>query len=106
VVQLVDSLDLATNIELLNSLVQVYDGRVLGVTTEDKLSLFGPKFRDKPTSASPTKAQASPTICCKIAKFATSNTNSGNRKSNNGVRSVASDNRRERDAVSKSQVER
>lgn len=42
-VELVDSLDLTTNVELLDGLVQVLDGRVLRVTTEDKLSLLGPK---------------------------------------------------------------
>ena len=43
VVQLVDGLDLSTNVELLDGLVQVLDGRVLNVTTEDELSLLGPK---------------------------------------------------------------
>lgn len=43
VVQLVDSLDLATNVELLGGLVQELDGRVLGVTTEDELTLLGPE---------------------------------------------------------------
>lgn len=42
-VQLVDGLDLSTNVELLDGLVQVLDGRVLNVTTEDELSLLGPK---------------------------------------------------------------
>lgn len=46
-VELVDSLDLTTNVELLDGLVQVVDGRVLGVTTEDKLSLLGPKSGGK-----------------------------------------------------------
>jgi hypothetical protein len=43
VVQLVNSLDLATNVEFLDGLVQVLDGRVLWVTAKDKLSLSGPK---------------------------------------------------------------
>ena len=42
VVQLVDSLDLTTDVELLDSVVQVYDGGVLGVTAENFLGLLGP----------------------------------------------------------------
>lgn len=49
VVQLVDSLNLAANVELLNGLVQVNNSRVLGVTAEDKLSFSGPKFRGRTT---------------------------------------------------------
>jgi hypothetical protein len=47
VVQLVNSLDLATNVQLLNSLVQVDDSGVLLVTTEDKLTLLLPKSGGK-----------------------------------------------------------
>lgn len=42
-VELVNSINLTTNVELLSGLVQVLDGRVLGVTTEDELALLGPK---------------------------------------------------------------
>lgn len=35
VVQLVDSLDLSTNVEFLDGLVEVDNGRVLGVTAKD-----------------------------------------------------------------------
>lgn len=42
-VQLVDSFNLTTNVELLSGLVQVLDGGVLRVTTEDELALLGPK---------------------------------------------------------------
>jgi hypothetical protein len=59
VVQLVDSLDLSTNVELLNGLVQVLDGRVLGVTSEDELSLSGPNQGEVPRQRAPLKAQAS-----------------------------------------------
>lgn len=44
-VQLVDGLDLATDVELLDGLVQVDDGRVLGVTAKDQLTLLLPKIR-------------------------------------------------------------
>jgi hypothetical protein len=44
VVELVDSLDLTTDIEVLNLGVQVLDGRVLGVTAEDQLSLLLPRL--------------------------------------------------------------
>lgn len=47
VVQLVNSLDLATNVQLLNGLVQVNDSRVLGVTTEDEVTLLLPRIRGK-----------------------------------------------------------
>lgn len=51
-VQLVDGLNLATNVQLLDSLVQVDDSRVLGVTAEDKLTLLLPKNQgEKNTSA-------------------------------------------------------
>lgn len=50
-VELVDSLDLTTNVELLDGLVQVLDGRVLGVTTEDKLSLLRPKSGGRETTS-------------------------------------------------------
>ena len=42
VVQLVDSLDLPTDVELLDGVVQVHDGGVLGVTAENFLGLLGP----------------------------------------------------------------
>lgn len=42
-VELVDGLDLATNVELLDGVVQVHDSRVLWVTAEDELSLSSPK---------------------------------------------------------------
>lgn len=43
VVQLVDSVNLTTNVVILSGLVQVLDGGVLRVTTEDELALLGPK---------------------------------------------------------------
>lgn len=43
-VQLVDSLNLSTNVEVLDGLAQELDGRVLGVTAEDKLALLLPKL--------------------------------------------------------------
>lgn len=52
-VQLVDSLDLSTNVELLDGLVQVDNGRVLNVTTEDELSLLGPKSGEIPRQHAP-----------------------------------------------------
>jgi len=47
VVQLVHSLDLATNVELVDRLVQELDGRVLGVTAEDELALLLPRLEGK-----------------------------------------------------------
>jgi hypothetical protein len=58
VVQLVNSLDLATNVEFLNGLVQVLNGRVLWVTAKDKLSLSGPKSGEIPRQHAPLKARA------------------------------------------------
>lgn len=49
-VELVDGLDLATNVELLNGVVQVHDSRVLWVTAEDKLSLSSPKLGENHVS--------------------------------------------------------
>lgn len=46
-VQLVDSLDLSTNVELLDGVVQIHDSRVLWVTAEDKLSLSSPKLENR-----------------------------------------------------------
>lgn len=53
VVELVDGLDLATNVELLNGVVQVHDSRVLWVTAEDELSLSSPKIRGEPRQQAP-----------------------------------------------------
>lgn len=53
VVELVNSLDLSTNVEFLDGLVQVDDGRVLWVTTEDELTLFGPKSGEIPRQQAP-----------------------------------------------------
>lgn len=60
-VQLVDSLNLSTNVELLDGLVQVLDSRVLGITTEDKLGLLGPRYRGKnPRQPDPQLKGAAP----------------------------------------------
>lgn len=62
-VELVDSLDLTTNVELLGGLVQVLDGRVLGVTTEDELTLLSPKSGEKyHVSTDPQKKLEPPEI--------------------------------------------
>lgn len=45
VVELVDGVDFATDVEFLGGLVQVLDGWVLGITTEDQLALLGPLIR-------------------------------------------------------------
>ena len=42
-VELVDSLDLSTNVELLDLGVQVLDGRVLLVSAKDQLGFLLPK---------------------------------------------------------------
>lgn len=42
VVELVDGLDLSTDVEFLDGVVQVFDSGVLLVTAEDKLCLLGP----------------------------------------------------------------
>lgn len=55
VVQLVDSLDLATNVQLLDSLVEVNDSRVLGVTAKDEFTLLLPRIRGK-TNTSATRS--------------------------------------------------
>lgn len=55
-VQLVDSFNLSTNVEVLDSLVQVLDGRVLGVTAEDQLGLLG----SRTTRVSTTHQRARP----------------------------------------------
>ena len=47
VVQLVDGLNLASNVQVLDRLVQVDDGGVLGITTKDKLALLLPKIQGK-----------------------------------------------------------
>lgn len=56
-VQLVDSFNLATDIELLGGLVQVLDGRVLGVTTENQLTLLSPEIGEKKEDVSQTEAR-------------------------------------------------
>jgi hypothetical protein len=57
VVQLVDSLNLTTNVELGDGLVQELDGRVFRVTAEDELAFLLPKIRGKKSaSARPTKS--------------------------------------------------
>jgi hypothetical protein len=56
VVQLVNSLDLSTDVEVLDGLVQELDGRVLGVTAEDELALLLPKLGETiPRQQRPTK---------------------------------------------------
>lgn len=64
-VQLVDSLDLATNVEFLDGLVQVLDGRVLWVTAKDKLSLSGPKSGEIPRQQAPLKHEPLRLFYCK-----------------------------------------
>lgn len=49
-VELVDGLDLSTNVELLDGVVQVDDSRVLWVTAEYKLGLFSPKLGENHVS--------------------------------------------------------
>lgn len=53
-VELVDSLDLTTNVELLDFLVQGLDGGVIGVTAEDELSLLGSRSGAKDTTSAQT----------------------------------------------------
>lgn len=98
VVQLVDGLNLATNVQLLDSLVQVDDSRVLGVTTEDKFTLLLPKKNQggKNTSAiRPTKKHERPrgSHCVRKSRLQTPlNANADapvNRQSPNGVRERA-----------------
>lgn len=60
-VELVDSLNLTTNVELLDGLVQVLDSRVLGIATKDKLSLLGPRYRGNyPRQRDPQKKGPAP----------------------------------------------
>lgn len=49
-VELVDSLNLSTNVELLDGVVQVHDSRVLWVTAEDELSFSSPKLGENHVS--------------------------------------------------------
>lgn len=49
-VELVDSLDLSTNVELLDSVVQVLNGRVFRVSAKDQLGFLLPKLGVKSTS--------------------------------------------------------
>lgn len=67
VVQLIDSINLATNVELLSSLVQVLDGRVLRVTTEDQFTLLDPKIRERidVSQTCPRRYGSCPLNCCR-----------------------------------------
>lgn len=58
-VELVDSLDLTTNVELLDFLVQGLDGGVIGVAAEDELSLLGSRSGAKETTSAQTHKKSS-----------------------------------------------
>lgn len=51
VVQFVDGVNFTTDVEFLGGLVQVLDGWVLGITTEDQLALLSPLIRKEVASA-------------------------------------------------------
>lgn len=71
-VELVNSLDLSTNVELLDSVVQVLDGRVFRVSAKDQLGFLLPKLgvksallahprhRDPLSAKSPTASELRP----------------------------------------------
>lgn len=80
VVELVDSLDLATNVQLLDRLVQVNDSGVLGVTTEDELALLGPivrgkRIRQQPDPLKKARAAGGCPHCVRKSRQATADVN-------------------------------